>query len=234
MIIQDILANIAFESGLPELNEEPRLQQMVIGWLERYKLYLQRDKRFFLSENTSLIRMTAEGRSTDLPSDYLFPIVIRRPRPGILAVTQDAVGQQFQVTKGLVLKRWISKEEFLDHFPIQTDEGAIHAGATNDYMIQNRNIVWGPIPREDETLYIDYFRVLPVYHFLDNPEDTISILYHDGLFFRGMYEVFDSYIPDASKSDRWLKRVMIAEAGLRKYQVGQEIPMESDLILRDT
>lgn len=230
----EIVENIAFESARPELSEEGSPESlMVLRWLDRYRLYLQRDKRICFSENTSILSLRAESRSTPLPSDFLFPITIRRPRPGMTASVSDVQGNKFVVSKGITLKRWLDREAFLDYYPVQRDEGELHTGAPNDYILQGKNIVWGPIPSEDETIYIDYYRLLPNYHVLNNPEDDFSIYYHDGLFFEGMRRVFDTLIPDDKKADNWMKERLVAESGIRKYQVGREVPMESALDLPD-
>ena len=234
MNIQEIVENIAFESGRPELSDEPANINMVLHWLDRYKLYLQRDKRICFSENTTILVLQQNNRNTPLPPDFLFPITIRRPRPGMVATTHDINGNQFQYIKNLTFKRWLDREAFLDHFPVQRDDGELHTGAVNDYMVQGRNIVWGAIPSEDETIFMDYFRLLPPYHYQDNPEDDFSIFYHDGLFYEGMRRVFDTWIPDEKKADRWLKERLNAESALRKFQVNREIPMESQLELQDT
>lgn len=234
MNIREIVENIAFEAGRPELSDDPANINMVLRWLDRYKLYLQRDKRICFSENTSIIVLNQNNRNTPLPSDFLFPITIRRPKAGMVATTHDIHGNQFQYIKSLTFQRWLDRESFLDHFPTQRDDGELNTGATNDYIIQGRNIVWGRIPSEDEAVFIDYFRILPPYHYLDNPEDDFSIYYHDGLFYEGMRRIFDTWIPDEKKADKWLKERLTAESGLRKYQVGREIPMESQLEMQDT
>lgn len=225
-----IVSRIIRVSGRRDLSGN---EDLILNWLDDYKLKLQREKRYFVAEKTDTIQITANNRTTDLPDDFLFPIILRRPHAGLIGIQTDLNGQTFQVTKKVNLTRWLVREDFLTRFPIQMEDGNPNVGAVNDYILENDKIIWGPIPGETETIYIDYFGKLPEYSNPVNLVDAFTKWYPDGLFYKGMQEVFEQWIPDAGKSTKWEKRSLQAELSLYKYQIGREMPMESTLELPD-
>ena len=75
--------------------------------------------------------------------------------------------------------------------------------------------------------------MLPRYNLTDHIDDDFTKLYEDGLFAAVMENVFKGWIPDPTKEATWAKERIIAEVGLKKYQVGFEHPMEETLDLPD-
>ena len=229
MSAQEIINDVIRESGRDDLEDQP---EVLLGWMNRYKIYLQRDKRISFSENTTTIIAKANIRSTTLPSDFLFPIVFRRPKSGQQGITKDILGNQFSILKETVLHRWINREDFLDRFPIQREGGEPYTGTFNDFILQGSNVIWGPIPLENETIYVDYYRLLPKYT-LNNLSDDFTSYFYDGLFYRCMEMVFTSWIPEEKKKEFWRSERIDAEVGIRKYQISREHPMESTLNMPD-
>ena len=111
--------------------------------------------------------------------------------------------------------------------------GELNTGPVNDYTIIGRSAHWGPIPNVFESLNINYYRLLPRYNPTDHIDDDFTKLYEDGLFASVMENVFKGWIPDPTKEATWAKERIIAEVGLKKYQVGFEHPMEETLDLPD-
>lgn len=230
MSILDIIQDVITESGRDDLEDNKRT---VLRWLNTYKLKLQRESRVSFSANTSPIVAIANTRATDLPSDFLSAITIRRPTKGTIGVTQDLFGNQFAITKEVTLHRWLNKEAFLDSYPINREDGEVNIGAFNDYILQAGSIIWGPMPSEDETLYIDYYRLLPKYDLVDNIEDDYTTYFEDGLFNRCMEMVFTTWIPEKEKREIWKEQRLDSERGIKKYYTLREHPMESSINLPD-
>lgn len=230
MSVLEIIRDVITESGIDDLDDNPLV---LLNWMNRYKLNLQRKKRLAFSDNSTPIQQKANVRSTSLPSDYLSPLSIRRRELGLTGITQDLFGNQFTVTKDVTLHRWINREEFLNNYPINNNQGGLYVGITNNYMIQGNNVIWGPIPKEDESLYIDYYRLLPKYNLTDVTEDDFTRLFEDGLFARCMEMIFTSWIYDTKKKEMWRGERIEAESGIMKYQILREHPMESDINLPD-
>jgi len=230
MSVLDIIQDVILESGRDDLEDNRRT---ILRWLNTYKLKLQRESRVSFSANTAEIVALANIRSTDLPSDFLSAITIRRPRKGVAGRTHDVHGNQFTVTKEVTLHRWLNREEFLDQFPINLEDGVVHVGAFNDYILQGGSILWGPIPSEDEQLFIDYYRLLPKYNLDDVIEDDYTLYFEDGLFNRCMEMVFTAWIPDKEKREAWKLERLDSERGIKKYYTLREHPMESRINLPD-
>lgn len=230
MTIQEIIDQVITLSGRDDLEDN---KNIVLGWINRYKLYLQRDKRICFSEIEADLTMQANVRTTPLPSDFLFPITIRRLSLGLSAISRDLFGNQFVVTKDVTLHRNIRREEFFNNFPLNNTEGSPFTGAVNDYILEGRNIIWGPIPNVTENLKIDYYRLLPEYNLQTVTEDDFSIYYGDGLLTHCLERVFTDWVYDDKKKAVHARDKAILEAGLRKYQVNREHPMESTLNLPD-
>lgn len=228
--ILDIIAEVITISGRDDLEDN---KNIILGWLNRYKLYLQRDKRICFSDFTIPINATMNERTTDLPADFLFPVAIRRPQLGAATITTDLFGNQFVVTKNVVLTRQIRKEEFLATFPINRSDGQAFTGAVNDYLLMGRKIVWGPIPVVTEQLYLDYYRLLPEYNLQSVVEDDFTTFFNDGLLTWCLFRVFTDWVYDEKKRAVHRADLTICESGIRKYQVSFEHPMESTLDLPD-
>lgn len=230
MSVLDIINEAIVLSGRDDLDDN---RNIILGWLNRYKLRLQRDKRIAFSDNTSFIDLRVNQRVSDLPSDFLFPVCISRNKGGEVGTTVDVSGNRFSVSKGVVLTRWLDKVAFINQFPTNITNAQLNVGTVNDYTIIGRSIYWGPIPSESETLDIYYYRLLPRYNLSDHINDDFTKLYEDGLFAAVMENIFKGWIPDSTKEAAWAKERMIAEVGLKKYQVGFEHPMEETLDLPD-
>lgn len=230
MNVTQIIDRIIKVSGRKELRDN---REEVLQWLNDYKKSLQIAYRYFISEKTDTLDVLSNNRTTPLPDDFLFPICIRRPRAGLVGTQQDINGSQFTVTKNTILKQIIVRQDFFDIFPLQRDDGELNTGVNNNYIFQGTDIVWGPIPSESETIYIDYFGMSPAYSEPNIVSDAFTTYYDFGLFAHGMYEVFDSWIPDETKSKMWLSRRLAAEYKLQNLNIHREKPMEVALELPD-
>lgn len=229
--VQDIIAEVIILSGRDDLEDN---KNIILGWLNRYKLYLQRDKRIAFSEYTVTLNALANVRTIALPSDYLSPLALRRGQLGAHSITTDLFGNQFTVVRNVTLNRWIRREQFIASYPlIRSSDGAPYVGVTNDYIIVGNNIILGPIPNVDEVLYLDYYRLLPNYNLVDNTEDDFTIYYYDGLLAHCLERVFTDWVYDEKKKAIHGNDKRLLESGLRKYQVLREHPMESTLDLPD-
>lgn len=228
MTVQEIIERVRGESGRTDIPDAT-----LYRWLNSYKLKLQRDRRLFLSQNSSQLEMKANNRSTSLPTDYLQPIAIRRATSETPAQTTDFWGNRHTVIREAVLHREVNMERFLDRFPLNRADGELWVSTPNEYIIQGRSIIWGPIPSADESLFIDYYRALPPYDGVEVSEDDLSIIFHDGLFSRCMELVFQIHFPDKEKYTWHMQERLAAEKSLMMYQVTQEHPMETDLNLPD-
>lgn len=231
MSILDIVADVILESGRDDLEDNKRI---VLKYINNYKLSLQRDKRYtFAIDNDHQFVATQNVRTTVLPDDYLSIICIRRPQLGLVGVTQDVFGNQFTITKEVTLHPWVDHEMFVEEFPLINSEGASNAGRVNDYLLQANSVVWGPIPIETETFYIDYYKLFPEYNLTDNLTDAFITYFRDGLYYRALEMVFTSWIPDAKKKAIWAGERKEAEGGLKKYQVQRDAFMHTTLNLPD-
>lgn len=230
MNVSQIIERIIKVSGRKELRDN---REEILQWLNDYKKSLQIAYRFFISEKTDTLIVLPNNRTTALPNDFLFPIVIRRPKAGLVGTQQDVNGSQFMVTKNTILKQVIVRQDFFDAFPLQRDDGELNTGVNNHYIFEGINIVWGPVPSEGETIYIDYFAMSAPYSEPSNIEDAFTTYYDFGLFAHGMYETFDSWIPNKELSEKWMKRRSAAEYKLNNLQIHREKPMEVALELPD-
>lgn len=232
MSVSDIIHRVAIESGRDDLDVDAE-PIIVLGYINDYKMALQRDKRYTFSNHTDDIEAVANTRISALPSDFLTLIAIRRQQRGITGISQDLFGNRFTITKEVLLHPWISNEDFLDRFPEYLENAVLNTGAFNDFLIQGSNIIWGPAPIESETLKIDYYRLLSKYNLTDNTEDGFTTYYEDGLFYRSMEMVFTSWIPDEKKKKFWLAERISAEGSLKKYQVNRDALMHTTMNLPD-
>jgi len=230
MNIKDLINDVILLSGRDDLEDN---KNVVLGWLNRYKLYLQRSKRISFSDNTSDITLVKNQRVSDLPSDFLYPVCITRNRDGEVGVSIDSSGNQSSVDKNVVLTRWLDRVAFLNRYPNQRSAGELNTGTVNNYTVIGRSIHWGPIPDANEILNIYYYRLLPRYDLTNHTEDDFTTLFEDGLFAAAMENVFKGWIPDKEKEATWRADRLIAEVSLKKYQVGFEHPMEETLDLPD-
>ena len=224
----DIAARVIKFSHRNELSNDLGI---IFGWFEDYKLLLQREKRYFISETTANIDLIANIRFSPLPVDFLFPIALRRPKAGLIGTLQDINGSLYEVTKHVVLTRWVIREQFLDRFPTNKIDGELNSGAVNDYMFQGSDIIWGPIPNENETIKLDYFKIAAPYHNPDHLNDEFTVYYSDGLFHYAMKEIYETWIPNDKQAKIWQTKLARSEMGLKKYQIGREMPMESVEVL---
>ena len=216
MNIDQILSRIIRTSGRTELLPEIDL---LLNQLNDYKLYLQRDKRICFSQTTTLISALAQDRSAPLPSDFLFPIALRR--------------QNTNLCRQLVLSRWMNREEFLTQFPNLDVDGNINTGAPEDYMLLGDSIIFGPALRDAESFYLDYYRIIPEYVINVNMTDDFTVYYPDGLYLKGMLWIWEDWTPDIKRAEAIQKRLTPVEVSLKKFQVNREEPMESTENLPD-
>jgi hypothetical protein len=230
--ILDIIDEVILESGRPDLEDN---KIVIINWINRYKLALQRHRRFVFSENQNVpIVLRPNNRTSPLPSDYLFSIALKRQTAGQVDVSFDVHGNQIQTVREVILTRWLDREAFLQQFPMNKDDGQQYVGSVQDYIIVGEVFVWGPTPSTNESLYLDYFRKLPPYNITTNTEDGFTKYYHDGLFYRAMAQCFTSWIPDDAKRNYWNQELATAEDSLHRFEVSREVPMESRLEMSDT
>lgn len=232
MSVSDIIHRIAVESGRDDLDLDGE-PITALGWINDYKLALQRDKRYTFSFHTADLNVLENNRITALPDDYLTLVTIRRTQRGLTGITQDLFGNRFTVTKEVVLHPWVDQELFADRFPEFIEDGIQNVAAFNNFMLQGLSVIWGPTPIEDEILKIDYYRLLPKYNLTDNTNDAFITYYEDGLFYRGMEMVFTSWIPDEKKKRTWGLERKDAEGGLKKYQVNRDALMHTTMNLPD-
>ena len=230
MTVQDIISQVIALSGRDDLEDAP---SVILGWLNRYKLYLQRTKRIAFTVNTEPVIAQANVRVTPLPDDFLFPIALRRPKFVESAISRDLRGNQFTVSGKVILDRYTRVQEFLSNFPQQRDDGELFTGVTNSYCIMGQSIVWGPMVAEDYTFYLDYYRLLPEYNLDDITEDEFTTYYHDGLLTHCLERVFTDWVYNEKKKMIHAGDKRILENDLRKYQVFRETAMEGDVNLPD-
>lgn len=231
MNVLEILDEVRMLSG--RFNDPRLTNAQILRWINRYKKSLQRDRRYRFSFNTAQIVARQNVRSSDLPSNFLSMIAVRRSTGNIVTTSFDSRGNRIVKVKQTVLNPHMSKEAFLDKFPVSTGDGYPNIGIPNEYMIQGNTLIWGPIPSQSETFYIDYYRFFPDYNDTTNIADDFTEFYDDGLLAFAMTEIFRSWIENEKKLNEWEKALVRAEKGLRAHQIANENPEESDINLPD-
>jgi len=221
MTVDTMISNIVLLSDRDDLDDE---KPLLLYWLNQIKLQLARDRTWRMFKDTTLIVLQDGQRNTDLPSNFLAPLSLRRLQLD-KQVTDPNLGNVVQRQR---FRKYLDKDAFEAEFPELDTNGNIVKGTPNNYIIHGTKIRVAPTPNKDETLFFDHKVVLPDYDTVVVTEDEVSRIAYDVLIRGTLEEIFDSWVLDEVKARKWERKKNIAITSVNKTETSGDASMSID------
>lgn len=211
-IIADI-KDLTGRSDLPDL--------LATTFLNIVKLDFQRSSVAIpLAKHTLPIVAKSNKRSSELPSDFLAyqDSAIRRKTPTVTTAQSGTT----TTTKFQSLAKYDLQMDFENDYPSEDSSGNLQTGFPEAFLDYGQSVIWGPIPSEDETLQLDYYRKLPEYS-PTNDTDIFSELAFDMLLFGGIELVYRTWTKDIPEANVWKSLKDERAMSLKTMQIFQQV-----------